>query len=63
MFTSLKTTGLGIAMILAAVSAAAVALLQGTDPNWEATATAIMAGIGLIFARDNDTTSEKAGAK
>ena len=66
MKSSWKTTAAGVAAILAAVAAAARAILDG-DPetlvNWEATAAAVMAGLGLIKARDNDVSSEKAGAK
>jgi len=58
---------------LAGVAAAGVALLAvvqayfdndpATIPNWEVAIGAILAGIGLIFARDNTVTSEQAGAK
>ena len=63
---SWKTTAAGVAAVIAAVAAAARAILDG-DPetlvNWEATIGAAMAGVGLITARDNDVSSEKAGAK
>lgn len=63
---SWKTTVTGVAAILTAVGAALTALFDN-DPNTTldvaVTASAIMAGIGLIFARDNGVTSEKAGAK
>jgi len=63
---SWKTTGLGIATILAAIAASAKALLDN-DPttmvNYEVLLAAITAGIGLILARDNDKSSESVGAK
>lgn len=62
---SWKTTAAGVAAIVAAIAAAARALLDGnpeTAINWEATAAAVMAGVGLITARDNDRTSEEVGA-
>lgn len=63
---SWKTTVTGVAAILTAVGAALTALFDN-DPNTTldvtVTASAIMAGIGLILARDNNVTSEEAGAK
>lgn len=63
---SWKTTVTGIAAVLTAVGAALTALFDN-DPNTTlditVTASAIMAGIGLIFARDNNVSSEDAGAK
>ncbi len=52
---SWKTTTLGICTILGALVAAATAALDGnaeTAVNIEATLTAIMAGVGLIMAKD-----------
>jgi hypothetical protein len=63
---SWKTTVTGVAAILTAVGAALTALFDN-DPNTTldvtVTASAIMAGIGLIFARDNNVSSEDAGVK
>lgn len=63
---SWKTTVTGIAAVLTAVGSALTALFDN-DPNTTldvtVTASAIMAGIGLIFARDNNVSSEDAGAK
>ncbi len=58
---SWKTTGSGIAAILVAVGSA-VAALTDNDPtttaDWGALSAALVAGIGLIFARDNDKSSK-----
>lgn len=63
---SWQTTAAGVAAILAAVAGAVQLLTDGdpsTNPDWNTTVTAIIAGVGLIFARDNNKTSERAGAK
>lgn len=62
---SWKTTTAGIAAIVAALATAVAALFDAdptTLPDWGAVAAAILAGVGLIAARDNNVTSEKAGA-
>lgn len=54
--SSWKTTGAGIAAILVAGGAALTALTDAdptTKPDFAALIAAIMAGIGLIFAKDN----------
>lgn len=64
--TSAKTTILGVLTILSALAAAGKAFLDSdpaTVPDWGSLVTAITAGIGLIAARDNNVTSEQAGAK
>lgn len=64
--TSWKTTVAGIAAIVTALSTAVGALFDAdplTLPDWGAVAAAVMAGIGLIAARDNKVSSEQAGAK
>ena len=63
---SWKTTAAGIGAILIASGTLIQAIFDGnpaTVPNYEAVIASLIAGIGLIFARDNDVSSEKAGAK
>ncbi len=63
---SWKTTLAGVAAILTAVGSALTAIIDN-DPTTVmdvgATVAAIMAGIGLILARDNSKTSEDVGAR
>jgi hypothetical protein len=64
--TSWRTTTAGIAAIVVAIGTAVGALFDAdplTLPDWGAVAAAIMAGIGLLAARDNKVSSEQAGAK
>lgn len=63
---SWKTTVMGIATILSIVSGAAMAFLDGnpaTNPDWTTIIAGVTTAFGLIFARDNDKTSETVGAK
>lgn len=63
---SWKTTTSGVLAIVAAIATALSASFDSdplTVPNWEIVIAATLAGIGLIFARDNTVTSETAGAK
>lgn len=67
--SSLKTTILGICVILVAIGSAGKALLDG-DPGTAVDVEAVMAsvmaglaGMGLIAARDNDKASEDVGLK
>ena len=58
---SWQTTVAGIAAILTALGTAAQPLLDGdplTNPDWGVMMAAIMAGVGLIFAR-TDSQSVK----
>ena len=63
---SWKTTAAGIAAIVAAV-ALAISHQFDSDPatvaDWSPVITALTAGVGLVLARDNDKTSEQAGAR
>jgi len=63
---SWKTTTAGLAAIIAAIALAISNHFDGdpaTVADWTAAITAFTAGVGLILARDNDTTSEEAGAR
>jgi hypothetical protein len=63
---SWRTTTAGIAAIVVAVGTAVGALFDAdplTLPDWGAVAAAVMAGVGLLAARDNKVSSEQAGAK
>lgn len=63
---SWKTTLAGVGMILAAI-VFVIANLSGHDitgpGDWAGAIAALTGGVGLITARDNDKSSEKAGAK
>lgn len=63
---SWKTSAAGIGAILVAVGSALTAMFDAdpaTIPDWGAVVAAVIAGIGLLAARDNGVTSEAAGAK
>jgi len=64
---SWKTKLCGVLGIVAsAITMIAQPILDGipsTEPQWTAFATAAATAIGLLFARDNDKTSEQVGAK
>jgi hypothetical protein len=53
---SWKTTVMGIMAILSALIGAAQGFIAGTPVDWTATITAIMAGVGLIAAKDSNVT-------
>jgi len=56
MKTSWRTTTLGILAIVTAVTGAAQALLSGGNVDWSTTIAAVLAGIGLIKAKDSQVT-------
>ena len=61
-----KTTGAGVAAILIALSAALTAFTDGdptTTIDFASLLASVIAGVGLICARDGDKTSEAIGAK
>lgn len=53
---SWKTTVLGILTILGALIPAGIALLKGQSPDLTALWPAVIAGFGLIFAKDAAVT-------
>ena len=55
---SWKTTVMGILAILSAIIGGANGMIGGTPVDWTATITAIMAGIGLIAAKDSNATGK-----
>lgn len=64
--SSWKTTVAGIAAMAAAIAAAVAAEFDAspeTVADWGTVVAGLVAGLGLLFARDNDKTSEEAGAK
>lgn len=66
MFKSWQTTVTGICLISLAVINSAKLLVDGdtaTNPDWNMTMAEILTGIGLIFARDNNKSSEAVGVK
>ena len=63
---SWRTTTAGILAIVTVVAAAFRAELDAdpaTVADWSLVIAAVVAGVGLIMARDNSVTSEVAGAK
>jgi hypothetical protein len=62
MSSSWRTTMAGIGSIAVAVGSALTAIGEGQPVEWGAVIAAVIAGIGLISARDNRVTSEQAGA-
>ena len=53
---SWKTTTLGVLTIAGALIGAGVHLLQGQTVDWSTVSAAIMAGAGLISAKDHNVT-------
>lgn len=66
MMRSNKTTFAGILAIVAAIATALTAQFDAdplTTPDWTLVGSSIMAGLGLIFARDWNVSSEDEGLK
>ena len=62
MMNSWKTTVGGIGSILGGLAMIFKGIASGEPVDFAAALAAIMAGVGLLTARDNDKTSESAGA-
>ena len=63
---SWKTTTTGILAIVVALAAALKSELDGdpvTVADWGSVAAAVMAGLGLIFARDANVSSQQEGIR
>ena len=63
---SWKTTVAGIFTFLAVLAPSVTALLDGVEstvPDWGLVVAAAIAMFGLVSARDNNVSSEEAGAK
>ena len=63
---SWKTTVAGVLTAIIPVLNAVQAFIDGdpaTVPDWGLAIAAVTAGLGLFFARDNNVSSEEAGAK
>jgi hypothetical protein len=63
---SWRTSTSGILAIVVAVGTAVQLLIDGnpaTNPDWGTVGAAVLAGVGLLTARDNKVSSESAGAK
>lgn len=62
---SWRTTAAGCGAILVAVGSAISAHFDAdptTVADWGAVVAAVIAGVGLVMARDNKVSSEQAGA-
>lgn len=64
--TSKKTTWAGVLQFLAIVATQVGFLFDAdaaTNPEWSLIVASFITLVGLLFARDNDVSSEDAGAK
>ena len=62
---SWKTSGAGAAVLLAALSTLLTSLTDNnpaTNPDWNVFFAQAAAALGLLFARDNNKSSEQVGA-
>lgn len=66
-YLSWKTTAAGIGMIVTALFTMILQPLTDNDPatvpDYNVAVASIIAGVGLIMARDDNRTSEEVGAK
>jgi len=62
---SWKTTVAGVGALLVVIGQALQGVFDNdpTTPNWSVLIPSAIAAIGLIFARDNDKSSEDVGIK
>ena len=60
---SWKTTSAGLTLIIGGIVSLWFKRHELTETIVLASAAAIVSGLGQVFARDNDVTSEQAGAK
>jgi uncharacterized membrane protein YhiD involved in acid resistance len=66
MKASWRTSAAGVGAILVAIGSAVTALTDNdplTIPDWGAVVAAVIAGIGLIFARDAKVSSQQEGIR
>jgi hypothetical protein len=62
---SVNTTVAGVVAVIVVIQGALALLLDGnpaTNPDWNTVIPAVVAGIGLILARDGGKTSADVGA-
>lgn len=59
---SWKTTLAGISTLISIVAHVLNALVEGTAIDTTVVVTGLTTGVGLLFARDNNKTSEEVGA-
>ncbi len=66
MKASWRTSAAGIGAILVAIGSAVTAITDNdpmTIPDWGAVVAAVIAGVGLIFARDAKVSSQQEGIR
>ncbi len=66
MKASWRTSAAGVGAILVAIGSAVTALTDNdplTIPDWGAVVAAVIAGVGLIFARDAKVSSQQEGIR
>jgi len=66
MKASWRTSAAGVGAILVAIGSAVTAITDNdpmTIPDWGAVIAAVIAGVGLIFARDAKVSSQQEGIR